>query len=49
MHNSTGTIRISPALEFLPDSEDLKVIKSASEHCRGCDLYRNATQTVFGE
>jgi len=27
----------------------LKSLREAAEHCRGCDLYKNATQTVFGE
>ena len=28
---------------------NLKALREAAEHCRGCDLYKNATQTVFGE
>ncbi|UXN62354.1 UdgX family uracil-DNA binding protein [Phyllobacterium zundukense] len=27
----------------------LSELKSEAEHCRRCDLYKNATQTVFGE
>ncbi|QXJ24124.1 UdgX family uracil-DNA binding protein [Actinomadura graeca] len=38
---------------FLPaDAEDrsnLSTLRHAAAGCRGCDLYRNATQTVFGE
>ncbi|MEU9023013.1 UdgX family uracil-DNA binding protein [Actinomadura sp. NPDC048394] len=38
---------------FLPDSpaerSDLGALRRAAEGCRGCGLYENATQTVFGE
>ncbi|WP_242900584.1 UdgX family uracil-DNA binding protein [Actinomadura terrae] len=38
---------------FLPDDPkirlDLDALRSAADGCEGCDLYRNATQTVFGE
>ena len=37
------------ATEFLPTSRSLSALKTASRTCKGCDLYRNATQTVFGE
>jgi DNA polymerase len=37
------------AAEFLPDRLDLDSLRSAAACCEGCDLYRNATQTVFGE
>ena len=36
-------------LEFLPDEFSYRALKAASMECRGCDLYKNATQTVFGE
>ncbi|OBB03818.1 uracil-DNA glycosylase [Mycobacteriaceae bacterium 1482268.1] len=36
------------AAEFVPDTDDLTVLSDASQSCRGCDLYRNATQAVFG-
>jgi uracil-DNA glycosylase len=35
--------------DFLPDELNYPTLKAASAECRGCDLYRNATQTVFGE
>ncbi|MGZ6778382.1 MAG: UdgX family uracil-DNA binding protein [Mycobacterium sp.] len=38
----------SGAAEFVPDTDDLAVLSDASQACRGCDLYRNATQAVFG-
>jgi uracil-DNA glycosylase len=37
------------AADFLPDSLNLAALKKAAAGCRGCDLYKNATQTVFGE
>jgi DNA polymerase len=37
------------AADFLPDSRDLDELEEAARHCRGCELYRRATQTVFGE
>jgi uracil-DNA glycosylase len=36
------------AEEFLPSRLSLKSLRDAAEGCRGCDLYKNATQTVFG-
>ena len=37
------------AADFLPYVITLPALKSASKQCRGCDLYKRATQTVFGE
>jgi DNA polymerase len=37
------------AADFLPDNIDLPNLRDASRGCRGCELYCNATQTVFGE
>jgi uracil-DNA glycosylase len=37
------------ALEFLPARHDLNSLREAARQCRGCDLYREATQVVFGE
>lgn len=36
-------------MEFLPERQDLTSLREASKGCQGCDLYREATQTVFGE
>lgn len=33
---------------FVPRSRSLKTLGDAAEKCEGCELYRNATQTVFG-
>ncbi len=37
------------AADFLPESIHLSALERAAEQCRGCPLYRRATQTVFGE
>jgi len=37
------------AAEFLPERRDLESLRAAARACEGCDLYKNATQTVFGE
>jgi uracil-DNA glycosylase len=37
------------AEEFLPERKTLSSLREAAATCRGCSLYRNATQTVFGE
>jgi uracil-DNA glycosylase len=34
---------------FVPDRHTLPVLREAVQDCRGCPLYRNATQAVFGE
>jgi len=36
------------AAEFVPSSRSLKTLAGAAEGCRGCPLYKDATQTVFG-
>ncbi|GAA3471878.1 UdgX family uracil-DNA binding protein [Nonomuraea roseola] len=37
------------AARFLPERLTLPELRRAAAHCEGCDLYRDATQTVFGE
>lgn len=37
------------AAAFLPEDHALPVLREAVQGCRGCELYRNATQAVFGE
>jgi DNA polymerase len=37
------------ATPFLPERESLKTLREAAAGCRGCDLWEDATQTVFGE
>ena len=40
---------IAPTETFLPTKLTLPALREAAAHCRGCPLYINATQTVFGE
>lgn len=37
------------AAPFVPARRTLPNLQSAAFKCKGCDLYKNATQTVFGE
>jgi uracil-DNA glycosylase len=37
------------ATPFLPERHTLKDLREAAAGCRGCHLWRGATQTVFGE
>jgi uracil-DNA glycosylase family protein len=39
----------SNAAPWVPSSPSIPKLVEASKHCEGCDLYRHATQTVFGE
>jgi len=34
---------------FMPERRSLTSLRDAAKDCEGCDLYRDATQTVFGE
>jgi DNA polymerase len=40
---------VPTAAPFVPDTDDLDRLRAAARNCRGCDLYQDATQTVFGE
>jgi uracil-DNA glycosylase len=37
------------AADFLPEKLSLKSLREAAAGCQGCELYKHATQTVFGE
>jgi uracil-DNA glycosylase len=37
------------AAEFVPPNATLSALREAAATCTGCDLYKHATQTVFGE
>ncbi len=37
------------AADFIPAEKTLPVLREAVQDCRGCDLYKPATQAVFGE
>jgi uracil-DNA glycosylase len=39
----------SSAGDFLPKRRMLASLRAAARCCKGCDLYKNASQTVFGE
>jgi uracil-DNA glycosylase len=36
------------AAEFVPNSRSLRTLRQAAAECRGCPLWEDATQTVFG-
>src|ERR1700752_3044167 len=36
------------AADFVPNTHDPEELSTAAQSCKGCDLYLNATQTVFG-
>ena len=44
-----STIAKAGASPFVPVDRTLPVLREAVQRCHGCDLYRNATQAVFGE
>jgi len=37
------------AAPFVPNSTSIRTLAQAAHDCRGCDLYKHATQVVFGE
>ena len=41
--------KVTGAAAFLPERRTLRVLQTAVQGCRGCELYRAATQAVFGE
>jgi uracil-DNA glycosylase family protein len=44
-----GKEAYASAVAFLPQRKTLKSLRDAAHGCRGCPLYQNATQAVFGE
>jgi uracil-DNA glycosylase family protein len=36
------------AAPFVPDTTSVRKLSAAAHECTGCDLYKNATQVVFG-
>ena len=40
---------VSRAATLIPPNPTLAILRSAAAKCTACDLYKNATQTVFGE
>jgi uracil-DNA glycosylase len=49
MRKPLGGLGSTSAADFLPDTRSLRTLAEASQSCRGCPLYANATQAVFGE
>jgi DNA polymerase len=43
------TTQAQDATPFLPEQRTLAALRETAAGCRGCELYRCATQTVFGE
>jgi uracil-DNA glycosylase family protein len=37
------------AAAFVPANANLRQLREAVSHCKGCELYKHATQAVFGE
>ena len=37
------------ATHFLPEARTLEALRDAARSCKGCELYKNTIQTVFGE
>ena len=46
---SARTSKTADAAQFVPEGKNWAALRSAAAGCRGCDLFRDATQTVFGE
>ncbi len=44
-----GATAYPGAERFMPPRESLTALRSAVDGCRGCPLYKGATQAVFGE
>jgi DNA polymerase len=40
---------VRSAAPFVPGSTSIRTLSAAVQRCRGCDLYKYATQAVFGE
>ncbi len=47
--NTAANAPSHTAAEFIPQTTRLSVLHTASQDCKGCDLYCHATQTVFGQ
>ncbi len=37
------------AAKWVPETQDLRTLQDAARACQGCELYKRATQVVFGE
>ena len=43
------TSLLSGAADLIPDRPTVEKVRAAAKDCQACDLWRHATQTVFGE
>ena len=48
-HETGGEEGARSAAPFVPNTTNLARLRAAVQKCKGCDLYKNATQAVFGE
>jgi uracil-DNA glycosylase len=46
---ATSPLSTGSAADFIPPNPTLQKLRAAAAGCRGCDLWVNATQTIFGE
>ncbi|HWZ79794.1 MAG TPA: UdgX family uracil-DNA binding protein [Candidatus Sulfotelmatobacter sp.] len=46
---SSSRAHLRTPADFIPASPTLTTLQMAAHKCKSCDLWRNATQTVFGE
>jgi uracil-DNA glycosylase len=46
---AAGRPEATSARPFLPERRTLPALREAVQYCRGCDLYKRASQAVFGE
>ncbi len=41
--------KVPTALPWVPEKRNVPALQQAARNCRGCDLWKRGTQTVFGE
>jgi uracil-DNA glycosylase family protein len=46
---TAGEEEARSAAPFVPNTTNIGRLGTAAQKCKGCDLYKNATQAVFGE
>jgi uracil-DNA glycosylase family protein len=46
---TAGEEEAPSAAPFVPNTTNIAKLRAAAQKCKGCDLYKNATQAVFGE
>src|SRR5262249_28728383 len=48
-HGGGRNVRLRSATDFMSARKTLPALQAAAAGCRGCELYKRGTQTVFGE